>query len=121
MPIVLKRAYEQATQGDGYRVLVDRIWPRGISKDVAKISYWAKSVAPSNELRKWNQHDPAKWDAFRQRYFAELDANPDGVAELREAMSEGSGDGNVITFVFSSKETRLNNAAALKAYLEDRT
>ncbi len=121
MAIVLKRAYEKATQGDGFRVLVDRIWPRGISKDVAKISYWAKSVAPSNELRKWYQHDPAKWDAFRERYSAELHANPDGVAELREAMTKGSGDDTVITFVFSSKETRINNATALKAYLEDRT
>ena len=121
MPIVLKRAYEKATRADGYRVLIDRLWPRGISKDVAKISYWAKSVAPSNELRKWYQHDPAKWDAFRERYFAELDANPDGVAELRGAIEKGSGDDSKVTFVFSSKETRLNNAAALKAYLEDRT
>ncbi len=118
-----KRIYEKASASDGARILIDRLWPRGVTNDAAKISFWAKSVAPSNELRRWYQHDPAKWDVFRERYFAELDANPDGVAALREAMTEGSGDDadTVITFVFSSRETRLNNAAALKAYLEDRT
>lgn len=118
-----KRIYEKARASDGARILIDRLWPRGVTKDAAKISFWAKSVAPSSELRRWYQHDPAKWDAFRERYFAELDANPDGVAELREAMTEGSGDDadTVITFVFSSRETRLNNASALKSYLEGQT
>ena len=117
-----KRVYEKVSASDGVRILVDRLWPRGVAKDKANISFWAKSIAPSHELRKWYQHDHAKWDAFCERYFAELDANPDGIAELREAMTNGSqADADaVITFVYSSKETRLNNASALIAYLNDR-
>ena len=98
---------------DGRRVLIDRLWPRGLSKQKARIDHWARDVAPSNELRRWYQHDPDKWDEFRRRYFAELDANPQAVAELRAALGSGSA-----TLLFSSKETRLNNASALKQYLE---
>ena len=117
-----KRIYEKASTSDSVRILVDRLWPRGIKKEVAKISFWAKSIAPSNELRKWYQHDHEKWDEFCNRYFKELDANPNGVAELREAMAKGSSDNaeSVITFVYSSKETRYNNASALIAYLNNR-
>ncbi|MGD8643192.1 MAG: DUF488 family protein [Chromatiales bacterium] len=108
-----KRIYEAPEPADGTRILVDRLWPRGISKATADIDYWARDVAPSDVLRRWYSHEPTKWDEFRGRYFAELDANPDGIAALRERL-EGT-----VTFVFSSKETELNNAAALKAYLED--
>ena len=120
--ILIKRIYEKANRTDGVRILIDRLWPRGIKKEVAKISFWAKSIAPSNELRKWYQHDHDKWDTFRKRYYAELDANPDGLAELREAMTKGSGNDAecIITFVYSSKETQFNNASALVAYLNDR-
>ncbi len=116
-----KRIYEKVCASDGVRILVDRLWPRGIKKEVAKISFWAKSVAPSNELRKWYQHDLEKWGEFCKRYFVELDDNPDSVAELREAMAKGSGDDaeRVITFVYSSKEIQFNNASALIEYLED--
>ncbi len=94
---------------------MDRLWPRGVAKSDAQIEFWAKSVSPSNELRRWYGHDPEKWDEFRRRYFEELDSNPEGVSELRGHLGSGP-----VTFVFSSKETRLNNASALKGYLEAR-
>jgi uncharacterized protein YeaO (DUF488 family) len=113
MQISLERIYLKSSVSDGRRILVDRLWPRGISKEAARIDFWAKSVAPSNELRRWYQHDPAKWVEFRERYFSELDANPEGLDELRSQLASGN-----VTFVFSSKEERLNNAAALREYLE---
>jgi uncharacterized protein YeaO (DUF488 family) len=113
MAIETKRIYDQSEGSDGRRILIDRLWPRGISKDAARIDYWAKAIAPSNELRKWYQHDAAKWEEFRRRYFAELDANPDGVGELRAQLGGGT-----VTLLFSSKETELNNATALREYLE---
>ena len=111
--ILIKRLYEKANRTDGVRILIDRLWPRGIKKDVAKISFWAKSTAPSNELRKWYQHDHDKWEQFYKRYLAELDANPDGVAELREAIKKGTDKDAAITFVYSSKETKFNNPPTL--------
>jgi len=111
--IRIKRVYDKPARTDGRRILVDRLWPRGVSKTDAQVEHWARSIAPSDELRRWYGHDPDKWDEFRDRYFAELDANPQGVAELRSKM-----DGSTVTFVFSSKETKLNNAVALKQYLE---
>ncbi len=114
MRIQTKRIYVEPEPGDGTRILVDRLWPRGISKETARIAYWAKDVAPSNELRRWYRHDPENWPEFRDRYFAELDANPAGIAELREQLSD------TVTFLFSSKALDLNNAAALKEYLETR-
>ncbi|MEM9418354.1 MAG: DUF488 family protein [Planctomycetota bacterium] len=111
--IDIKRIYLSASDIEGLRILADRLWPRGISKDKANIDYWAKDAAPSDELRQWYQHDPAKWDEFRRRYFAELDANPEGVAALREQIAGH----DVVTLVFASKEERLNNAAALREYL----
>lgn len=115
MRLRTKRIYDGTAAADGRRILVDRLWPRGVAKVDAKIDYWAKSISPSNELRRWYGHDPEKWDEFRRRYIAELDANPDGVTELRAQLGKGT-----VTLVFSSKETRLNNASALKAYLESR-
>ena len=102
-----------ALRSDGRRILIDRLWPRGVSKSDASIDAWAKDVAPSNELRRWYQHDPQKWPEFRRRYFAELDSNAARIAELRESLGEGTA-----TLVFSSKETKLNNATALKEFLE---
>jgi len=107
-----KRAYEKAAAGDGVRILVDRLWPRGVSKATAKIDFWAKETAPSNELRRWYAHDPKKWDEFRRRYFAELDANAEAVSELRARIGRGA-----VTFVFASKEALLNDATALREYL----
>ena len=113
MLIRTKRIYEEPARSDGRRILIDRLWPRGLSKDNARVDFWARSVAPSNELRRWYRHDPAKWKGFRLRYFAELDANPAGLAELRAQLGRGT-----VTLLFGSKEQRLNNATALCEYLE---
>ncbi len=103
MKIKIKRAYESPSDKDGVRILVDRLWPRGISKDKARIDFWPKELAPSNELRRWYGHDPAKWPKFKSRYFAELDGNPELVNELLEYVHKG-----MVTFVYSSKEYRVN-------------
>ncbi|HYD79053.1 MAG TPA: DUF488 family protein [Paucimonas sp.] len=113
--IKIKRVYDAPAASDGKRILVDRLWPRGIAKAQADIAHWAKSISPSNELRKWYGHDPEKWEEFRLRYFAELDANPDGMRELLAHL-----DTRAATFLFSSKELLINNAAALKDYVEAR-
>ena len=113
MPIGIKRIYETAEAADGCRILVDRLWPRGISKDKARLVYWAKEVSPSNELRKWYQHDADKWNEFKRRYFNEIRSKP----EVRELLQHCT-DNEVVTFLFSSKEMKLNNAAALKEYVE---
>ncbi len=115
MPIRIKRVYEGAERTDGRRLLVDRLWPRGLSKEKAAVDFWAKDVAPSNELRRWYGHAPEKWPEFKRRYFAELDANGESVAQLRREMGRGS-----VTLLFGSTETQLNNAVALKEYLESR-
>ena len=113
MKIRTKRIYETPTGSDGRRILIDRLWPRGVSKENAQIDYWAKLVSPSKDLRQWYRHDPEKWMEFRKRYFAELDANPEGIAELKAQLGSG-----IATLLFGSKEDRLNNATALRDYLE---
>ena len=113
MLIHIKRIYEKAAASDGARILVDGLWPRGFSKEKAGVDFWAKAIAPSAELRKWYRHDHDKWQEFKKRYFAELNANPDALEEFC-----GHLQSDVVTFVFSSKETKLNNAAALKEYME---
>jgi uncharacterized protein YeaO (DUF488 family) len=111
--IAIKRVYDEPAASDGRRILVDRLWPRGLTKEKAKVDHWAKDISPSNELRKWYGHDPAKWDEFRKRYFAELDRNAAGVEDLIEAMGKGS-----VTFVYGSTERVINNAEALRLYLQ---
>lgn len=113
MTIQIKRVYETPQRTDGRRILVDRLWPRGLSKEKAKIDFWARMISPSNELRRWYDHDSEKWKEFKSRYFAEMDANPDGVDELLRYVGEGK-----VTFVYSSKEQEINNAVALKEYVE---
>ncbi len=110
-----KRIYDAAEPSDGRRILIDRLWPRGLSKRRAAVDYWAKEIAPSNELRRWYQHDVEKWPEFLERYFAELDANRAGVKLLYTELAPG-----LNTILFASKEERLNNAAALIRYLEER-
>jgi uncharacterized protein YeaO (DUF488 family) len=113
--IQIKRIYDDPDETDGHRILVDRLWPRGLSKEKAKLDGWVKEIAPSNELRRWYGHDPDKWIEFKSRYTAELDANPDSVAAvLRELRPD------TVTFLYSSKEQRLNNAVALKEYIESK-
>ena len=111
--IQIKRVYELVSPQDGQRFLVDRLWPRGIKKENLAISAWLKEVAPSAELRHWYEHDPAKWDEFCRRYFIELDGKP----ETWQGFLDFAAQGNV-TLLFSSKELKINNAAALKLYLE---
>jgi uncharacterized protein YeaO (DUF488 family) len=115
-PIRVKRVYDAPAPEDGRRILVDRLWPRGLTKEKAKIDYWAKDVSPSNELRKWYGHDPAKWGEFRKRYSAELDRNESGIEALIEAMGKGP-----VSFLYSSTERTINNAEALKLHLGGRT
>jgi uncharacterized protein YeaO (DUF488 family) len=110
-----KRVYEEPARSDGRRVLIDRLWPRGLSKERARVDFWARSVAASDALRRWYGHDPDKWKEFQRRYRAELDANPDGVAELVTELARGTN-----TLLFASKEEHLNNASVLRAYLEER-
>ncbi len=113
MQLRTKRIYEAASGGDGVRILIDRLWPRGVSRDAAAIDLWAKDLAPSSELRTWYQHDHAKWPEFRKRYFAELDGNREAVADVVSMIGDG-----VATIVFGSKETVKNNASAFREYLE---
>jgi uncharacterized protein YeaO (DUF488 family) len=113
MRLQLKRVYEAPANVDGMRILVDRLWPRGLSKAEAKIDFWAKEAAPSNELRRWYQHKQEKWPEFQRKYFTELQNNPETVQELIAKI----GNGNA-TLLFSSRETDLNNAVVLKEYLE---
>jgi uncharacterized protein YeaO (DUF488 family) len=112
--INIKRAYEKSSKDDGFRVLIDRLWPRGISKKEAKIDYWAKEIAPSTELREWFSHDPEKWSEFKKRYFKELGKHPEEISFLIKKAGE-----NKVTLVFGSKEKKFNNAAALVEYLEN--
>jgi uncharacterized protein YeaO (DUF488 family) len=115
MPISLKRVYEKPGSNDGKRILVERLWPRGLKKEEAKIDEWSREVAPSPELRVWFGHDPAKWDEFKERYWKELDNKKDIVSKLA-----GESRYEKVTFVFASKEERHNNAVALKEYIETR-
>lgn len=105
--------YDRPSTEDGYRILVDRIWPRGISKEAAQIDEWLKGIAPSNELRKWFNHDPHKWDEFKKRYFAELKDNKEQMEDIYSMAKK-----HHITFVYSAKDKDFNNAVGLKEYIE---
>lgn len=113
MKLRLKRVYEPYAPADGRRILVDRLWPRGLKKDTARIDLWLKDVAPSNELRKWFAHDPAKWPTFRQRYQDELETNSVAVARLRQELSQGPA-----TLLYGAKDEEHNNAVVLRDYLQ---
>lgn len=112
MKISIKRAYDKPDPMDGFRILVDRLWPRGLLKDEAELDLWLKAVAPSNELRRWYQHDSKKWPEFKKRYFAELDNNSEAVNELMEHLKKPK-----VVFLYSAREAEYNNAVALKEYL----
>lgn len=112
MEVKIKRMYEKASPDDGYRVLVDRLWPRGIKKVNAAIDLWAKDIAPSAQLRKWFGHDPAKFEEFKSRYIAELHHNT-AFAQLSENLKHY----NVITLLYSAKDKEHNNAVVLKSLL----
>jgi uncharacterized protein YeaO (DUF488 family) len=115
MQIWMKRVYKKPGTRDGVRVLVDRLWPRGINKDKARIDLWLKDLAPSNELRNWFGHDRKKWEGFKERYYCELNTKR---REAVEKLEEIAGKGRV-TLVYASADECLNNAVALKKYMEE--
>lgn len=116
--LVLKRVYEPAAPDDGYRVLVERLWPRGISKERAQLDAWEKELAPSDALRRWYNHDPEKWAEFRDRYRQELaePARQAALADLAERAQQ-----QTVTLVYGSRAGDISNAAALKAFLDSGT
>jgi uncharacterized protein YeaO (DUF488 family) len=110
--IAVKRIYEAPDKADGQRVLVDRIWPRGVSKEHAALALWLKEIAPSDDLRKWFGHKPERWAEFRERYGAELDENEEAVAHLHSLLSKGK-----VTLLYGAHDEAHNNAVALAGYL----
>jgi len=113
MPVSLKRAYESPSPGDGYRVLVDRLWPRGVSKEEAALDDWVREIAPSDDLRTWFDHDPERWEEFRKRYRSELDEHREALRSLA-----GIAAGGQLTLVYGAKDREHNNAVVIKEYLE---
>ena len=108
-----KRVYDDPAQDDGFRILVDRLWPRGLRKDEAAIDLWLKDVAPSDKLRKWFKHDRTKWDEFKRRYFKELGDREEAVDAVVDKASQGT-----VTLLFGAKDESRNNAAALQEFIE---
>jgi uncharacterized protein YeaO (DUF488 family) len=109
-----KRIYEPPCRSDGLRVLVDRIWPRGVSRDAAALDEWEKEIAPTTALRKWFGHDPARWEEFQKRYRRELDNNPEAVARLCGSLHQGS-----VTLLYAARDTQHNHALVLADYLKE--
>ena len=116
MDIRLKRAYEPAAAADGYRVLVDRLWPRGVSKEKARLDEWARELAPSSELRRWFGHDPGRFDEFRRRYLLELAAHGHQLVELRKRAAAGT-----LTLVYAARDGEHNDAVVLADALRHRS
>ncbi len=115
MVIKVERIYNNPRGNKTFRVLVDRLWPRGLSKANVKVDLWQKDIAPSNSLRKWFSHDENKWNDFKARYFIELEKNSESVNTILNKINEGP-----ITLLYGSKEEKYNNAIALKEYLEEK-
>jgi uncharacterized protein YeaO (DUF488 family) len=111
--IKIKRTYDKPQPGDGLRILVDRIWPRGLKETEFKMDLWQKDISPSASLRKWFNHDESKWDEFKNRYYNELQDKKESIGLLLDKAEKGT-----ITLLYSSKEDRYNNVIALKEYLE---
>lgn len=112
MGIQIRRAYEPPRRGDGYRILVDRVWPRGVSKEELGVDEWRREIAPSTRLRRWFGHDPARWRGFQERYFEELDAKQDEVDELVKRSRRGR-----VTLVYGARDEEHNQAVALRTYV----
>lgn len=106
----IKRVYEDSTAEDGYRILIDRLWPRGLSKEKAAVDLWLKEISPSTELRKWFGHDPDKWKEFRKKYKDEIKANKEASEELKDAIKKHK----KVTLVYGAKEERYNDAVVLQ-------
>lgn len=115
--IQIKRAYDPQEASDGYRVLVDRLWPRGVSKVKEQLDCWLKEIAPSDELRKWFGHEPEKFPEFRKKYIEELKNNQEIVKKLVKIVMEHK----IVTFVYAAKEQQYNNAVVLKEFIESQS
>ncbi|WKZ69715.1 MAG: DUF488 family protein [Melioribacteraceae bacterium] len=111
--IKVKRVYEEPSKDDGLRILVDRLWPRGLTKEKAKVDLWLKEISPSNELRKWYHDNFDEWNEFKKKYKNELKDKTETVAELKQLIKKNK----IVTFVYSSKEEEKNNAVALKEFV----
>ncbi len=109
----IKRIYDLPSENDGFRILVDRIWPRGLSKKKVKVDFWMKDIAPTHGLRKWFAHDPQKWVEFKQKYFKELHRKKELINTIIEKAKEGE-----VTLLYGAKDKEFNNAVALKEYIE---
>ena len=117
MPLLIRRAYDPPAPDDGCRVLVDRLWPRGLKREAAGIDHWLRELAPSNELRQWFAHDPARWTEFRQRYAEELQS-PSAAAALAELRGLIAAH-RVVTLLYAARDTTCNNAEALRLWLAE--
>lgn len=113
MSLAIKRVYESTAETDGFRILIDRLWPRGLTKVEAQVDLWLKTLAPSTELRKWFGHDPEKWEEFQKRYFAELDSVPESIEQVRKMAKRKR-----VTLLYGAKDTLHNDAVALLLYLQ---
>jgi uncharacterized protein YeaO (DUF488 family) len=118
LTIRIERVYDNSKEVDSFRILVDRLWPRGLRKEKVRIDLWQKDVAPSNSLRKWFGHDEKKWDEFKRKYFKELDKKSDSHA--LDSIIKLAKEQNSITLLYGTKQERFNNAVALKEYLEEK-
>jgi len=115
MSVSIKRVYEESVPADGFRILVDRLWPRGLSKDKAKVDLWLKDIAPSTELRQWFQHDPAKWMEFQKRYKQELKSKGDQLDVIKEKVHQGP-----VTLLYGAKDEEHNEAVVLLSMLRSK-
>ena len=114
MKIQIKRVYDEPSEADGTRILIDRLWSRGLSKAQAQVDLWLKDIAPSTPLRQWFGHDPGKWPEFKKRYKDELNTNSEAVAQLRAHVDKGT-----VTFVYGAKDQEHNDAVVLQEYFEE--
>lgn len=116
MKVHLKRVYEEPSKDDGFRILVDRLWPRGKSKEKAAVDLWLKEIAPTDELRKWFGHDPKKWEDFHKKYTAELKKNTEAVKQLKAQVKKGK-----TTIVYGAKDEEHNQAVVIRDYLKNKS
>jgi uncharacterized protein YeaO (DUF488 family) len=113
MTITLKRVYAEPSESDGTRILVDRLWPRGLTKEKAKVDVWLKDIAPTTELRKWFNHEPSKWPEFKKRYWDEISNNTDALSTFKKHLADGK-----VTIVYGAKDEKHNEAVVIKQYFD---
>jgi uncharacterized protein YeaO (DUF488 family) len=116
LAIIVKRIYDKPRGNDTFRILIDRLWPRGLSKNEVKVDLWEKDIAPSDSLRKWFSHDPKRWHKFKARYFEELEKNDESLNTILDKVKKES-----VTLLYGAKDEKFNNAVALKEYLDKKT